>query len=335
MFSVKEIRHDILMKIQDPHHPNAPEFLWETGWGKLPPGREFPPNGRTHGIACTRDGRIVVFRAGSPSVIILDPDGEVLSAWGDHAGAHGLSVVTEPSGDETLLLTDEVSGVVEKREIAGRFIFRLERPRHPLYETTPFKPTWADQNPATGEVWVADGYGANLVHIHDAEGRLLETLDGTEGPGRFDQPHGLAFRKSNSPPELYLTDRANHRVIVYDASGALLRIHDHLPFPCAFDFHDDLVLIPDLFCGIRLAKAESLDTVAEYGAHPWIGMSRDDSGWWQRRMPDRWPNLAGTQFDQPGSFLSAHDACFGPDGNLFVAEWVLGGRISRLTAVSA
>jgi len=35
-----------------------------------------------------------------------------------------------------------------------------------------------------------------------------------------------------------------------------------------------------------------------------------------------------------GKFLHLHDACFGAAGNIFVAEWVNTGRITKLRKVS-
>jgi hypothetical protein len=44
-------------------------------------------------------------------------------------------------------------------------------------------------------------------------------------------------------------------------------------------------------------------------------------GFQVRAQPDRW---------KPGRFVHPHDACFDRDGNIFVAEWVATGRISKL-----
>ncbi|MFP6885473.1 MAG: hypothetical protein VCA40_13635, partial [Roseibacillus sp.] len=35
-----------------------------------------------------------------------------------------------------------------------------------------------------------------------------------------------------------------------------------------------------------------------------------------------------------GKFVHPHDACFDADGNIFVAEWVSTGRITRLRRLS-
>jgi hypothetical protein len=36
---------------------------------------------------------------------------------------------------------------------------------------------------------------------------------------------------------------------------------------------------------------------------------------------------------QPGKFIHPHDACFDKEGNIFVAEWVASGRVTKLRRV--
>ncbi len=44
-----------------------------------------------------------------------------------------------------------------------------------------------------------------------------------------------------------------------------------------------------------------------------------------RTDPSRW---------EAGKFVHPHDACFDHDGNIFVTEWVVPGRVSFLRRVS-
>lgn len=42
-------------------------------------------------------------------------------------------------------------------------------------------------------------------------------------------------------------------------------------------------------------------------------------------------NIRGDEKEwQDGKFVHPHDACFGADGSIFVAEWVGTGRVSKL-----
>jgi len=44
-----------------------------------------------------------------------------------------------------------------------------------------------------------------------------------------------------------------------------------------------------------------------------------------REKPDQWKD---------GHFIHPHDACFDQEGNIFVAEWVQTGRVTKLTKFS-
>jgi len=44
-----------------------------------------------------------------------------------------------------------------------------------------------------------------------------------------------------------------------------------------------------------------------------------------RRDPSQW---------RPGKFVHPHDACFDRDGNIFVAEWVSTGRVTKLARMA-
>jgi hypothetical protein len=45
-----------------------------------------------------------------------------------------------------------------------------------------------------------------------------------------------------------------------------------------------------------------------------------------------WPNLPAAQI-HPGKFNSPHGVAVDSDGNLYVAEWIVGGRVTKLARV--
>src|SRR5262249_36045966 len=76
----------------------------------------------------------------------------------------------------------------------------------------------------TGDVWVGDGYGSNLVYRFAKHGRHVATLSGEEGAGRFSCPHSVfVHRREGRDAELYVADRSNRRIQVFDLDGAFLR----------------------------------------------------------------------------------------------------------------
>ena len=103
----------------------------------------------------------------------------------------------------------------------------LPQPPHPEYASGNYIPTWAtvaeERFGGDGDIWVADGYGSHLVHRFDRSGNYLQTLDGSEGGGRFSCPHGLALDTRRSEAEFYIADRGNSRFQVYGMDGTYRR----------------------------------------------------------------------------------------------------------------
>lgn len=304
-------------------------YRWIENWARIPDSPLGRENGRTHGVCVLADGRVVVFHQASPAVLLFTPDGLLQSSWGDFPGAHGLTRVSE-KGEEFFWLTDQNTAQVVKTTLEGEVVQSLSAPDHEAYSSgATYSPTWADQNPVTGEIWVADGYGASLVHRFSADGTYQGALDGTEGAGRFREPHGLRFVTSADGVELFITDRANHRIVVYDGDGKFLRSSLSAHSPCMFDFLGDRMLVPELFTGVKVLDRRTLTVLEELGASDRI-KPHPDGAWWPPVAPAGWPDLAGTDQVRPGFFNSPHGACFSPTGDLYVVEWIVGGRITKL-----
>ena len=145
----------------------------------------------------------------------------------------------------------------------------------------------------------------------------------TEG---FDCPHGIFTDRRKGDPELYVADRTNHRVRVYDMEGRFKRSFedDFLSSPSGFVTDGDLMVIAELRA--RLAVIGRDDNLFCY-----LG---DNEGVCSK---DGWPNgenqdgeVIPTGLLQPGLFNSPHGMAVDKQGNLFVAEWLIGGRLTKL-----
>jgi hypothetical protein len=89
--------------------------------------------------------------------------------------------------------------------------------------------------------------------------------------------------------------------------------------PANVDTWGDLMLIPELHARITLHGKDN-KVVARLGAD----VKRVTTGKGIREDESKWIN---------GKFVHPHDACFDAEGNIFVAEWVRTGRITKLTKV--
>jgi hypothetical protein len=184
-----------------------------------------------------------------------------------------------------------------------------------------------------GDVWVADGYGSSLVHRFDKHGNHLSVLTGEEGGGRFVCPHAVFIdRRPHKAPELYIADRENKRVQVYDLDGRYLRTvgEGFLCSPSGFAQWGEILVIAELYS--RLALLDANDALVGYvGRDP---DAKDEGGW-----PERpgWPNaltddgyVRAPRLTDRDRFNSPHSVAVDSEGNLYVSEWVLGGRYSKL-----
>ncbi len=89
--------------------------------------------------------------------------------------------------------------------------------------------------------------------------------------------------------------------------------------PANIDILGDLMLVPELRARLTLLDKNN-QVVAQLGAD----VARLDEIKDLRTKPDQW---------LPGKFVHPHDACFDPAGNIYVAEWVATGRITKLEKV--
>jgi len=298
-------------------------FEWVEDWAVIPDTPEARADGRTHGVVVTRDGRVVVFHVGNPAILIFDAKGSLIDAWGDRfPGAHGLTLVEE-AGTEYLWLTDYKTGEVVKTTLTGDTILALPFPSLKGYDDPKYAPTWVtvfeERFGGNGDVWVADGYGAAYVHRYDRSGNYVSSIDGTTGAGKFRHPHGLYIDSRKSDPELYIADRMNRRIQVYDVEGQFKRIVSGAAdtSACAFVPYNEFTLIPEAPYRARLTILDPADkVVATLGEN------------------DRVCGSPGFPNDRAlvneGQFIAPHSVAADNAGNIYVVEWITGGRITKL-----
>jgi len=299
-------------------------YRWIENWITIPDSPLGLENGRTHGIAVTRGGNVVIFHQANPAVLIYSPEGKLLDSWGNYPGAHGLTLVEE-DGVEYLWLADQTLATVVKTTLSGEVLQILPAPVDSSYGESKYIPTWLAVNErrfgGNGDLWLADGYGAHLVHRYDASGQQLQTLDGTEGAGRFKCPHGLALDSRKGEPEIYVADRGNKRFQVYGVDGVFRREFGaaFLTSPDGSSLWGDYLIVPELVARLSVLDAND-QQVACFGANDEIN-----------QQPG-WPN--NRALVEEGKFNSPHGAAADAQGNLYIAEWIIGGRVTKLEKVS-
>jgi hypothetical protein len=175
-----------------------------------------------------------------------------------------------------------------------------------------------------GGFLLADGYGAFFIHRYDRDANYISSFGGPgNGKGTFNTPHGIWVDTRNETAEIVVADRAHHTLQIFSLEGEYLRTIEGFGLPANIDTHGDLMLVPELVARVSILDKD-FKTVATVG---------DDR---TRILEDKESNggfsiRANASTWQDGKFIHPHDACFDVEGNIFVAEWVSTGRITKLT----
>jgi len=199
---------------------------------KLPAGMNF---GSVSGVAIDSKGHVFLLHRGPGPLMEFDADGNFIRALGDGLfdRPHGLRI----DADDNIWTTDVAGHVVYKFNPAGRILMVLGvrgRPGewHDFGHLRLFnEPNEAVVGP-TGELFVLQGHGKgeSLVLKFDRDGNFIKTWGKKgRGPGEFDLPHSLVF---DAQGLLYIADRNNARIQVFDADGAFVRESKHPGTPC-------------------------------------------------------------------------------------------------------
>jgi DNA-binding beta-propeller fold protein YncE len=273
----------------------------------LPDGWKF---GDVAGVGIDSHDRVYAFNRGPHPMIVFDRDGAFRESWGEgvFTRAHGVHV----TADDLLYLTDDGDHTVRRCTLDGEVQLLLGTPGVPAlrYSCRPFNRCTHTALSPSGDIWVSDGYENAAIHRYSPTGELLYTMgEPGVGPGQFNLPHGLFCDDDGT---LYVADRQNHRVQLFDDEGAFLDMWHNVHRPSSI---------------LRLSKpgAERLWLVAELGPV--------DS--FNRGAPNFGPRLsildaagqvllrlgvtpaAGLE---PGQFLSPHGIAIDSHGDIYVAQ---------------
>jgi len=184
-------------------------------WAKLPPGREF--NADVAAVGVDKQDRVYAFNRGQHPMVVFDRDGNFLRSWGEGVfrRAHGVHM----AADDTLWLTDDGDHTVRHCTLDGKVLLTLGIPGtpKPYMSGEPFHRCTHTALSPQGDLYVSDGYGNSRVHKFAPNGTLLRSWGepGTD-PGQFNIPHNICC---DADGWVYVADRENHRVQVFDGHG--------------------------------------------------------------------------------------------------------------------
>lgn len=313
-------------------------------WPQLPDKYSWQT---THNVAVDAEGLLYVIHEGRenlkdhPAIFVFDAEGKFVRAFGKQfqGGGHGLEVRTEGKQQFLYITGYQMLKNFAKLTLAGEVVWEKRAPMdsgiYPEGEDTNPKKRWGRNafmptNYAflpDGGFFLADGYGSYRIHRYDKDGKWLSMFgEPGKGDGQFDTPHGLWLDTRGDEPVLAVADRANKRLQWFTLEGKHIRTLGGFILPANIDQRGNVLLVPDLSARVTL-----LDRNNKVITH--LG---EDPEWREQVLKDRMKlrGAATTEGWVSGKFLHPHDACFDKDGNIFVAEWVNTGRVTKLRKVS-
>jgi len=283
------------------------QFRYEVieDWAKLPDGWLFKD---VAAVAIDHKDRVYVFNRGEHPMIVFDRDGNFLRSWGEGVfnRAHGLHI----GPDESLYCTDDGDHSVRKCTLEGKVLLTIGIPGKPspYMSGEPFHRCTHTALSPRGDIYVSDGYGNSRIHHYSPDGRLLKSWgESGTGPGQFNIPHNMCCDPDGW---IYVADRENHRVQVFDGNGKYETEWHNLHRPCGMFME---------------SKRQPLCYIGEIG--PTLPINRDVPNLGPRiSILDHEGNLlsrfgaekAGTE--RADQFVAPHGMAVDSRGDLYVGE---------------
>jgi hypothetical protein len=237
----------VLLAVPALARQRVPEIQFQSvpNYPRLPEGMNF---GEVPGVAVNSRGHVFVFTrsnsANGPAyapaaaqLLEFDQNGTFVREIGKGLYAWAFAHSVRIDKDDNIWAIDKGSDMIVKFDAAGRVQWVFGRRKESADEET--KP-WEHVNPpraaedglfrqptdvawdSQGNTYISDGYINSRVAKFDKNGDWVKSW-GTPGtaPGQFNLPHSIAI---DGKDNVYVGDRSNHRIQVFDTDGTFLRM---------------------------------------------------------------------------------------------------------------
>jgi len=291
------------------------------GWGLRPDGRSAL--GPTHGaVVIDKTGNI--YTSAKKGVLVFSPDGKVIHSYlgKDYSDIHDMEIRQEAGGEFIYGARNNNAEGIKFNISNGDIVLKLKFPKESGLNIDKFNPTAITVAP-NDDIFLSNGYASNHIFKYDKTGKYLLHF-GSKGNGlkQFNTAHGMTLDTRYDPHRLLICDR-NHkpkgRLLHYDLNGEFIaEVVTGLGMPTSAAVQGDYVSVPDLHGRlVILDKSNTIIAVLGHNSDPKTRVNF---------------NVPQSQWIE-GIFSGTHGSYWDKDGNLYVQDWNVSGRIMKLVRV--
>jgi peptidylamidoglycolate lyase len=298
-------------RLRSPVRPTASHFHVVHGWPIVPENTILD---QPSAVAVDSADNVLVLQRGGrkwpddekfdttpikvPTVFVFEGrTGRLLKKWGENVFALPHSITVDR--DDNVWIADVALHQVFKFTRDGNLLLQIGERAVPGTDDKHFnQPSDAAVAP-DGSIFVSDGYGNSRIVKFAPDGKYLLTW-GTKGkePGQLDLPHGLTI----DGDRVYVADRGNKRVQVFDLQGRLIEVLNGPPFDSVQD--------------VKVGSDHRIYVIQNGPEGP-----RDTTGVLVLRPDGSLIERIGAYGNYDGQFLDAHWVAVSKSGAVYVADF--------------
>ena len=254
--------------------------------------------GAAAAVAFDSKGHLFVLSRGTQPLTEFDADGKFIRSFGEglFTRSHGLRI--------------DAAGNIWATDVGAHVVYKLN-PQGQVLLTLGTKGQKGEWNAAThllnepndlaigrnGDIFIVQGHtpgamGDPRVLKFDKNGAFIKSWGGKgKEPGKFDVAHGIAIDPKGL---LWVADRENQRIEVFDADGKFIRELKYAGLPCSLAIGNQYIYMVNGFAG-QLLRLDLQGKVLAATGKPGTGV---------------------------GEFGEAHFIAVSPKGEIYVADSV-------------